>query len=104
MAAIEQMEYGQLDPFFKPAATASGPRRGPYYKRQVWRDGKNQTEYVPAAQVPAVKDAIVGRTRFEQLADEFVAVTVAATRAARSDGKKKPSKPRRPVSRKPKRS
>ena len=65
MATIEQMEYGQLDTFFKPSPTAPGQRRGPYHKRQVWRDGKNQTEYVPAAQVPAVQAAIAGRERFE---------------------------------------
>jgi len=104
MATIEQMEYGQLDTFFKPSPTAPGQRRGPYHKRQVWRDGKNQNEYVPAAQVPAVQAAIAGRERFEHLADAYVAQTVAATRAAQPDGKKNGSKRRRPAARRPKRS
>jgi hypothetical protein len=104
MAAIEQMEYGQLDTFFQPSATAPGQRRGPYHKRQVWQDGKNRTEYVPTAQVAAVQAAIAGRERFERLADEFVAQTVQATRAAQPDGKKNERNLRKPASRKPKRS
>jgi len=104
MATIEQMEYGQLDVFFQPSATAPGQRRGPYHKRQVWQDGKNRTEYVPTERVADIKDAIAGRERFERLAGEFVALTVQATREAQPDGKKNGRKQRKPALRKPKRS
>jgi ribosomal protein S9 len=76
---------------------------GPYYKRQVWRGGRNVTEYVPAQQLEAVRQAIEGRERFEQLAGQFVEATVAMTRQGREgESKKNARKSARRSSRKPK--
>jgi hypothetical protein len=101
MATIEQMEYGQLDTFFQPSAQAPGQRRGPYHKRQVWQDGRNHTEYVPAAQVAAITAAIAGRERFERLAGDFVAATVQATRGTQPASKKTGRNRRPTASRRP---
>jgi hypothetical protein len=43
MAQIDQMEYGSLKGEFREGADPSHPL-GPYYKHQVWKDGKNHSE------------------------------------------------------------
>ena len=51
MARIDQMEYGSLKAGYRPGADPEHPL-GPYYKYQVWQDGKNRSQrvaiYVPS--------------------------------------------------------
>lgn len=81
MARIDQMEYGSLKAEYRPGPDPGHPL-GPYYKYQVWRDGKNHSERVTGARVEQLKSAIAGRQQFERLAQEFIASTVEHTRAA----------------------
>lgn len=94
MASITRMERGKLSPM-----SSSSPR----FRLQCWHDGANRTLYVPAAQLEAVRSAVANHERFQALANEFVDVTVAATRAERiPDSKKNGRNSSRNASRKPK--
>ena len=97
MAQCQTMEYGSLKAEYRPAA--GGGSTGPYFKHQVWEQGKNMSQRIPAQDVPALEEAIANRRRFEQLAQEFIDVTVQLTRRAQdteSDAKKNVRRWRRP--------
>jgi hypothetical protein len=96
---ITRMERGKL------CVQSQGPNKPPFYKLQCWREGKNQTRYVPAAEAASVQAALAGHERFQQLAEEFVELTVQQTRTADLAERKKNFKPSTPsVTRKPRRS
>ena len=97
MGQINQMEYGELGEFYKTKVIDGATVKvGPYYRRQVWRDGGNVTEYVPMDKLQQVREAISGRQRFEELAGRFIELTVAATRQGQDQDSKKNST-KRPV-------
>jgi hypothetical protein len=97
--AITRMERGKL------CTQSPGPGARPFHKLQFWHHGKNQTRYVPAHEVAALQEALAGHQRFQELAEEFVELTVALTRAElASDAKKNSRKSRANVTAKPKRS
>jgi len=96
---ITHMERGKL------CAQSLGPGSAPFYKLQCWHQGKNHTRYVPADEVPAVQKALAEHHRFQRLAEEFVELTVALTRAEQAAGAKKNSTKSKPnATTKPKRS
>jgi hypothetical protein len=86
MNAITRMERGKLSIQHPSDASA------PFYKLQCWHNGKNQTRYIPAAEVPALQEALAGHQRFQLLAKEFVQLTVAATRQEQEADRKKNSR------------
>ena len=86
MNAITRMERGKL------CAQSRGPSAPPFYKLQCWRNGKNHTRYVPPEEVAALQEALVGHQRFEELAEEFVDLTVAMTQAEELAERKKNSR------------
>ncbi len=87
MAQLDTMEYGSLHCEYRPSQSdRSAPPLGPYFKHQVWHQGRNRSRRVPAEQAPALATAIANRQAFEKLAGDFVALTVAYTR--RADAKK----------------
>lgn len=90
MNSITRMERGKL--------CVQHPKGGsaPFHKLQIWCDGKNHTRYVPTEEVPAIQEALAGHERFERLAEEFVDLTVAATRREREAGRKKNSRKSKP--------
>jgi len=88
MQSITRMERGKL------CAQSRGPGTPAFYKLQVWHEGKNATRYVPADEVPALKEALAGHQRFQELAAEFADLTITQTREATvEDAKKKPRSP-----------
>jgi len=94
---ITRMERGKL------CAQSRGPVSAPFYKLQCWHKGKNHTRYVPAQEVTLVKEALAGHDRFQRLAQEFVELTVAQTRASDAQERKKNSRRSKPAdTRKPK--
>jgi hypothetical protein len=102
MARCDTMEYGCLRAEHRPAA--GGGSTGPYYKHQVWEKGKNLSQRIPAEEVSSLEAAIASRQQFEQLAQEFIDVTVQLTRRGQdseSDAKKNVRRWRRPSLRKP---
>jgi hypothetical protein len=93
IAQVQRMERGTL------SVIRQGPA-GPYYNHQCYEEGRNVSRYVPLEQVSAVKEAMDGYRRFQELAQQYVQLMVEKTRAEREAGLKK--KPRRPRSSWPK--
>lgn len=93
ICAIESMERGKLSTYsFKERSGAGGP----YHKLQHWQEGKNQTRYIPAEEVPAVQAALAGYARYEQLTEQYAQRVIEETRQVLAGSKKKKS--RRPSS------
>jgi hypothetical protein len=82
MARIDQMEYGSLKAEFRPGTDPSHPL-GPYYKYQVWQQGKNHSQRVAGPRAEQLRQAVEGRQQFEQLAQQCIELTVQQTRATR---------------------
>ncbi|MGO8699708.1 MAG: hypothetical protein ACLQVY_18565 [Limisphaerales bacterium] len=94
MARIDQMEYGSLKAEYRAGAEADHPL-GPYFKYQVWREGKNHSERVAGPRAQQLRQAVEGRQQFEQWAQECIHLTVEHTRQAqRTSEVKKNSRPR----------
>lgn len=85
MNAIESMEAGKICEMRRERTSGSARI---YFNHQHWKDGANRSRYVKAEQAEALGEAIRGRQRFEQLAEEFVEITVADTRKAAAESKK----------------
>jgi hypothetical protein len=90
MNSITRMERGKL------CTQSRGPISPPFHKLQCWHQGKNHTRYVPAEEVPALQEALAGHQRFQELAEEFVDLTVAMTRQQAAAERKKNSRKSRP--------
>jgi hypothetical protein len=88
--SITRMERGKL------CVQAQGPDKPPFYKLQCWHQGKNQTRYVPVAEVASVQAALADHERFQKLAEEFVELTVQQTRSSDASERKKNSRLSRP--------
>ena len=100
MAQFETMEYGSLKPEYRPPEPdQSSEPLGPYFKHQVWHEGRNVSRRVPTEKAPALADAIANRQTFEKLASDYIGLTVERTRQGSA---KKNSKSRlRPKPKKP---
>jgi hypothetical protein len=85
IAQIQRMDYGTV------SVLRQGPR-GPYYNHQCYEEGKNVSRYVPAEQVPQLKEAIEGYRRFQDLVKQYVQIQVEKTRVERAAGLKKKSR------------
>jgi hypothetical protein len=97
MNSITRMERGKL------CTQSRGPTAPPFHKLQCWYQGKNHTRYVPADEVAALQEALAEHRRFQQLAQEFVDLTVAMTRQQTETERKKNSRKSKPnVTRRPK--
>lgn len=91
IAAIPAMERGKLSSyFFKERPGTSGP----YHKLQHWENGKNQTRYISADELPAVQAALEGYAQYEQLTEQYAQILIAETRQDIGAQKKSPSRPR----------
>jgi hypothetical protein len=86
IAQIRRLDRGTLH------VIRQGPN-GPYYNHQAYEKGKNVSRYVPAEQVPELKEAIEGYHRFQQLMEQYVQLMVEKTRAERASGSKKKTLP-----------
>src|ERR1035441_5745390 len=82
MARIDQMEHGSLQAEFRPGADPSHAL-GPYYKYQVWQEGKNHSQRVAGPRAEQLRKAVEGRQQFEQLAQQCINLTVQHTRTTR---------------------
>ena len=82
MRQIEKMERGTVAEEYR-ARNVEGveTKAGPYFKYQEWKDGRNQSRRVSAEEAASLRAGIAGRQQFEELAAEFVDLTVTATRA-----------------------
>lgn len=66
---------------------------GPYYNHQCYEDGRNVSRYVPREQVEALKEALEGRRRFDELVAQYLEVMIERTRTERKEGLKKSPHP-----------
>jgi hypothetical protein len=89
MEQIQTMELGSLKSETRPSKRHPKRDCGPYFKHQVWEQGRNLTRRIPSDQARSLAQAIDNRVRFEKLADEFIQATVVMTRSQRSSGSKK---------------
>ncbi len=78
---IQHMERGKL------CVMRHGPA-GPYFHLQSWEDGKNFNRYVARDQLPAVRQALEGYQKFQQLTEQYAAQIIAQTRAELAGSKK----------------
>lgn len=69
-------------------------RRGPYYKYQEWKDGRNRSRRVKADEVEALREGISGLDKFKELAADYIDTTVEMTepRQGQSSESKKNSR------------
>ena len=86
MNTLTHMERGKL------CRQSRGPGTTPFFKLQHWQRGKNHTRYVPTDEVPALQEALANHQRFQELAEQFVTLTVAHTRQAAAADRKKNSR------------
>jgi len=82
IAQIQTMDRGTV------SIIRQGPE-GPYYNHQCYEEGKNVSRYVRTEEVTALKEAIEGYRRFQQLVAQYVQLVVERTRAERQGSKKK---------------
>ena len=78
---------------------------GPSCNFQCWKAGRNRSEYIPAEQVPQVRQHIETHDRFEQWVEEYVQEVSAHSRRQRLQDTKRRTPaatvPIRPGSRSP---
>ena len=70
-------------------------RLGPYFKHQVWADGRNQSARVPAPCVDQLREHLQNGERFDQLTDQLAALAIDEGRAQRAALAPKPVDPAR---------
>lgn len=91
MAKIPVIIPGKLSQRRNPVGKVTG------WKLQHWKDGRNQTRYIPTSLVPRVVEGTEGHQRFLELADAYAqrrgeeALAQAGDPVA--DSKKKPTRP-----------
>src|ERR1041384_5052518 len=91
ISAIESMERGKLSAYSFKERSGTG---GPYHKLQHWQNGRNQTRYIPAEEVPAIQAALEGYARYERLTEQYAQLVIGETRQNLvGSKKKKPPKP-----------
>lgn len=86
IAAISTMQPGTLAEEWRerPGPAGTGVvRLGPYYKHQVWKDGRNVSRRVPADEAVLLREDIENARRFEQLTDELAHLNIEHTLALR---------------------
>ena len=88
IAQIQRLDLGTV------SVIRQGPN-GPYYNHQCYEKGRNVSRYVPAEQVPELKEALGGYRRFQDLVKQYLQLKVEETRAARQAGFKKKTRPPR---------
>jgi hypothetical protein len=94
MVSLQSMEEGSLKAEYR---TSSGGEQtspiGPYFKHQVWQNGRNVSRRISTEEAPALQAAIANRQQFEALAAQFVDLTIAHTRQCQSAGAQKKRAP-----------
>ena len=88
MAAIPTMERGKLTAEYRTRSSKDGSsteRLGPYYKYQIWEDGRNRTRRIPAEQAEVLETDIANYNRFKQLSEEVAEIVINRTRTLREE-------------------
>ena len=82
MQKIKHMQRGHLTEEYQERVVDGQKKRlGPYYKYQVWKEGKNQSRRIAADQAPQLQKGIEGLGQFKELCEEYINVTIAMNEA-----------------------
>ena len=84
---ISSMERGKLSEFYRIQPGKNEKEKlkfGPYYKLQTWQNGKNITRHIPAADVPALKEALANHDEFSKLVESLEKTIISETHKQRS--------------------
>ena len=101
MAQIDSMEKGTLMAEYRDVkAGGKTLRKGPYFKHQVWENGKNVSKRVSAKDAEIMKQAVDGYHKFKSLSEEYIDTTIEMTRKS-SGSKKSTDSPGRAVQKDP---
>jgi hypothetical protein len=87
IAAITTMQPGTLAEEYREHPDPSGQgliRRGPYFKHQLWQDGRNLSRRVPADEAATLKLDIDNAKRFHQLTAQLAQLNIQHTLAMRT--------------------
>lgn len=87
IASITTMRPGTLAEEYREHPSPDGHgtvRLGPYFKHQVWQDGRNVSRRVPAAEAATLKLDTEEAKRFHQLADQLAQLNIQHTIALRA--------------------
>jgi len=78
MGTIDRMHRGRLTEEYRERRVDGEVRRlGPYYKYQVWQDGRNQSRRVKPEEVDRLREGIEGLDRFKELSQQYIDATIA---------------------------
>ena len=78
MSAIETMCRGRLTEEYRERKVDGEIRRlGPYYKYQVWEEGRNKSRRVKPEEVERLREGIHGLDRFKELSQQYIDTTIA---------------------------
>jgi hypothetical protein len=87
IASITTMRPGTLAEEYREHPSPDGRgtvRLGPYFKHQVWQDGRNVSRRVPADQAATLKLDTQEAKRFHQLTDQLAQLNIQHTIALRA--------------------
>jgi len=92
LAALELMQRGTISEQYFERQSHDGRtvRFGPYYKFQIWRDGRNQTRSVAAGEARTLREDIDNFHRFEDLCQQLARLNIQHTVALRASAASAP--------------
>ena len=83
MGTIDRMYRGRLTEEYRERRVDGEVRRiGPYYKYQVWEDGRNKSRRVKPEEVERLREGIQGLDRFKELSQQYIDATIAMNEPA----------------------
>ena len=86
MGEIETMSRGKLTEEYRERnVDGKTIKRGPYYKYQVWEDGRNKSRRVKADEAQQLRQGIEGLDKFKKLSSEYIDATIELTEQERGD-------------------
>lgn len=86
LASLTTIERGSLFEEFRQRAAPDGSDPiilGPYFKFQVWAEGKNHSSRVPAHEVEALRQDLENGKRFAEVTSELAGLAIAQSREQR---------------------
>lgn len=86
LGSITQMRRGTLSERYVERSAPNGGtiRFGPYFKFQIWQDGRNQTRSVTADEALLLREDIDNFHRFEQLCQQLAQINIQHTLSLRT--------------------
>lgn len=89
IASIQSMERGKLSEVYRESKRGRKTvRLGPYYKLQVWENGKNHTRHIPSGQVERLKKDLLNHEEFTRLVNSLEETIISNTRKLRASDSK----------------